>query len=158
MNSINSTRLREILNYDSETGIFTWKKSFHAPKIGTVAGTTIKRGYITIGIDKKIYRAHRLAWVYIYDVWPNLGIDHINGIKTDNRICNLREATTSENMQNQYKSSGKGLLGTTFDQGKWNSKIVVNGKYIHLGRFLTAEEAHQIYLEAKRKLHPFSNL
>ena len=158
MNSINSTRLREILNYDSLTGIFTWKKSFHSPRIGKVAGTTIKRGYITVGIDKHIYRAHRLAWVYIYDVWPSIGIDHINGIKTDNRIANLREATTSENMQNQYKSSGKGLLGTTFDQGKWNSRIVVNGKYIHLGRFQTAEEAYQVYLEAKRKLHPFSNL
>ena len=111
----------KVLNYNKETGVFTWKKTTgRRAKIGDRAGCRTT-GYEFIGINKKLYPAHRLAWLMTYGDWPKEFIDHINGDPSDNRIANLREVTFSENLQNQrraQKRSKSGLLGVSFHKAR----------------------------------------
>ena len=161
MNQIDSTRLKEILNYDPDTGIFTWRNTGRG-KRRIIAGC-LRNGYITINIDKIRYQAHRLALIYVYGHCDSSDVDHINGIKNDNRIVNLRFATRSENKQNIRKiqpNNKSGYMGVDFHKstGFWRATITIMQKQKHIGLFKTPEEAHQAYLIAKRNLHPFSNL
>lgn len=161
---LTQARLKELFSYDPETGLFTYKE--HPPKsrkfkIGDVAGYKTSRGYISIRADRNLYQASRLAWLYVHGVWSEFNIDHINGIKDDNRIANLRETTQSQNRQNLYakpKGYFGNLLGTTYKANAWEANIRLENKTYYLGRFKTEEEAHAAYLGAKRVLHPFSNL
>lgn len=103
-------RLKELLTYDSMSGVFTWKSksSRYANRtiIGNIAGTTGKvSGYIIIQIDNQLFQAHRLAWFYHYGVWPSEVINHKNQIKTDNRIENLEDVSHRTNTENQCKRS-----------------------------------------------------
>jgi HNH endonuclease/AP2 domain len=157
---LTAERLREVLNYEAETGIFRWrKKTSHRIAIGDVAGTkTRPDGYCAIAIDGTLYLAHRLAWMYINGSHAENFIDHINGNPSDNRIANLREATQSVNMQNQKKATKKnktGFLGVDWHKraNKFRAAIRLNGKQTHIGYFQTPEEAHQAYLRVKRSLH-----
>jgi hypothetical protein len=150
--------LQEMLNYDANTGIFTWKiRPCRAVKAGDIAGCTEKRiGYITIGIKKVIHKAHRLAWLYVYGEWPKGLIDHINGNKADNCIANLRDVSAGGNSQNIRKPNRRnksGFMGVIWYQNKWRASMSVNGKSKWLGDYSTPEEAHQVYIEAKRKYH-----
>lgn len=155
--------LKEYFSYDPNTGHFIIEKltslfsrSVH---VGDVAGSKYKDGYINLKINNQRYKAHRLAWLYVHGKFPDNEIDHINGIKDDNRIDNLRDVTKSMNIQNQNKAhkSNKtsGLLGVWFDKdsGRFITKISLNGKQKNLGRFDTKEEAHEVYLTAKREFH-----
>lgn len=151
-------QLKTSLDYDAETGVFTWKiRPSKAVKAGDVAGCVEKRiGYITIGIAGCIYKAHRLAWLYTHGEWPKGLIDHINGNKADNRICNLRDVFADGNSQNVRKPNKRnksGFMGVIWYQNKWRASMSVNGKSKWLGDYSTPEEAHQVYLEAKRKYH-----
>ena len=151
-------QIRETFDYDANTGVFVWKiRPSKAVKAGDVAGCTEKRiGYITIGIAGRIYKAHRLAWLYVYGSWPKGLIDHINGNKADNRICNLRDVFADGNSQNVRKPNRRnksGFMGVIWFQNKWRASMSVNGKSKWLGDYSTPEKAHQIYLEAKRKYH-----
>lgn len=149
--------LKEILDYNPETGLFIWKKRISkCIKIGKLAGFLDNRGYIRITIYKKKFSAHRLAWLYVYGKWPNNIIDHINRIKTDNRINNLRDVSDSENKENRSipsKSNTTGFLGVSKNRWKFRATIRVNKIKINLGTFDTPEEAHQYYLNAKKELH-----
>lgn len=163
MSKIDSTRLKEILTYDNESGCFHWRQNRgHRIKIGDVAGCVHHTGYIVISIDKKQYQAHRLVWLYVYGSFPKNNIDHINGCRSDNRISNLRDATQSENCQNLKKSRGlSGFLGVSIDtqrRNRWKASIKVNGKNHHIGWFKTPDAAHKAYLLIKRKIHPFGTL
>lgn len=159
---LTAKELRDVVHYDADTGNFTRKD----PKLRSCTGTipkNPKRAYLNICINYKIYKAHRLAWLYIYGEWPNGQIDHINGDKLDNRILNLRTATNAQNKQNSRKArsdSKSGLLGATwYTKGnKWRASIQVDGKKKHLGYFATAEEAHDVFIQAKRKLHAFCTI
>ena len=160
MTELTQERLQELLHYDPETGIFTNLKSRGRVKIGSVAGSKNPNGYIYIAIDSKKYRAHRLAWLYVHGNFPEKCLDHINEVKDDNRIVNLRLATNLENHQNQSSprtnnTSGFNGVGWHKFSGKWLARIMANGKHKHLGYFDTAEEASAVYLAAKRKLHQF---
>jgi hypothetical protein len=129
-------QLKEILNYNPETGDFTWKKQVsNSVKIGEVAGN-VSNGYRQIKINSKLYRAHRLAWLYLNGSFPINEIDHINHIKDDNRVINLREATRKENLMNvgMLKSNTSGVMGVSMHKKtkKWLSSIQVNKKLIHL--------------------------
>ena len=150
--------LRELLSYNPETGEFVWRVSCRGTKAGDIAGTSGSQGRRHIIIGYARYKAHRLAWLYIYGKWPDKLIDHINGDPTDNRISNLREASVSENQGNQrsaHRHNKTGLLGSHQKHGRTNfrARITVGGKEIHLGHFPTAELAHKAYLAAKSKYH-----
>lgn len=143
-------RLIEILNYDPESGKFSWKVSNNGRIIvGSIAGSTRKDGYLHIKIDGKKYLNHRLAWLYIYGDFPSKFIDHINTSKNDNRISNLREATRSENGMNRlkYSSNKSGYKGVSLDneKQKWKAQLRFKGKNISGGYFDNPYEAHLAY-------------
>jgi hypothetical protein len=154
---ITQTRLKILLNYDPDTGAFTWRLSRRKCTVGSKAGCLMRHGYITIRLDDRLYTAHRLAWLHVHGVWPSEQLDHINKNRSDNRICNLREATNAENAQNQKRRDNKsGFSGVRKENKKWLAEIKVNYKVTRLGLFETPEEAHAVYLKAKHELHPFS--
>lgn len=144
------TRLKELLNYDPDTGVFIWiKPTSNRVKINSVAGTFDTYGYLVIRIDSILYKAHRLAWLYAFEEYPENQIDHINGIKSDNRLDNLRDATSSQNMFNKPVNSANttGYKGVNYraSMSKYRASIGYKGRVLHLGYFITAEEAHEAY-------------
>lgn len=151
-----------MLRYDPETGHFTWiAKASKNTVIGSKAGREHKkRGYTEISVDKRLYYAHRLVWLYMHGEFPPNDIDHINGMKSDNRLCNLLPATRSENNQNQSaaRKTYSGLLGVTWSKtaNKWNAQIKIYGKHFSLGMYDTAMDAHVAYLICKEMIHKFS--
>ena len=151
-------QVRDFLNYDANTGIFTWKRrAARCVQIGDIAGCVEKRiGYASIGLFGHVYKSHRLAWFYIHGEWPIGLIDHINGIKTDNSLINLRIVSAegnSQNIHNPNKRNKSGFIGVIWFQNKWRASITIKGKTNWLGDFSSPEEAHQVYLSAKRKYH-----
>lgn len=151
-------RLKELLHYDPETGLFRWRiKPSRTAEIDDVAGNIHVDGYRVIGIDGKIYRAARLAWLYIHGAFPKGLIDHKSGDRSDDRICNLRPATAAENARNApEKSTRPGHLKGAYlnkKTGRWFSAIRVNHKSRRLGTFATREEAHAAYCRAAQELH-----
>lgn len=158
---LTAERLRELLHYDPETGIFRWReKSGLKVRVGDVAGFNAGK-YRQIGIDGQQFYVHRLVWLYAYGEWPKHVIDHINGDRNDNRLFNLRDVPTFLNAQNQKpgrRKSASGLMGVKINRTatgtpSWIASLCVNGKSVHIGCYPTPEEAHQAYLAAKRKLH-----
>lgn len=153
-------RLQEVLDYDPDTGIFKCKVSrSRRVKPGDVAGCVNGHGYWRITVDYTSYWAHRLAWLYVTGVWPTLNIDHINGIRSDNRFGNLREATTTQNHQNSRFSCGRSKYrGVSWHKkaNKWQTQIKINGKSHYLGLFDTEKDAAESYQSARRRLHPFA--
>lgn len=156
---ITQEELKANLRYDSETGDFTWLKQVGSRvSVGTIAGCKTRYGYVSIRVLGGTYLAHRLAWLYTYGEMPKMHIDHINGVKDDNRLCNLREASKSENGFNRdkprtNKTGYKGVSLCGCIKNPYVSQIGVNGKSIRLGRFPTAELAHEAYREAAKKYH-----
>ena len=153
---LTAERLRELLHYDPETGVFTRLVRSGPAKVGDVAGTADTHGYIQISVDGALYLAHRLAFLWMTGEWPPHQVDHINGVRADNRFANLRPATNAENMQNvrrPYSSNRIGLLGVCRHGNRFRATIKVDGRCIHLGTFDAPEQAHAAYLAAKRKLH-----
>jgi hypothetical protein len=143
-------RLKELLQYDEHTGVFTWIKiTSNRVKIGCIAATTNSHGYLYIRIDGKQYGAHRLAWLYMTGFMPKDVIDHIDGNPKNNVISNLREATQQQNLHNLRKSvkNTSGYKGVHFHKGtnKWRAVVTVNNKPKHLGLFFTPEEANNVY-------------
>ena len=162
--TITQSELKEILHYNPYSGLFIWNISKGKCKKGFVAGTIRKPGYIQIGIKGYYYQAHRLVWLYIHGSFPDNHIDHIDHNGLNNRLNNLREATRSENMQNKIKAQqnnkSTGLLGA-FKHTNRNSfiaQIRINGEQKYLGTFKTAQEAHEAYIKAKRKIHTFNTI
>lgn len=157
---LTAERLRELLNYDPETGVFTRRgnRAVRRWKDGQVAGWVHKHnGYALIRIGDRDYFSHRLAWLYVTGDWPRTDIDHIDGIKTNNAFHNLREATEIVNAQNQkraHRGTKSGILGVYPKGRRWMASICVDKVPKYLGTFDTADEAHATYLEAKRALHP----
>lgn len=152
MSNLSIERVKHLLLYFPESGEFFWKR-----RVGNiVAGTPIKRtnshGYCVITVDGKTYKAHRLAWLYCMGYMPNGVIDHINGIRTDNRISNLRDVSISVNANNRHKPNKNnisGFLGVSVNRGVFVAGIRDNGKKRHLGSCKTASEAHELYLNFK---------
>jgi len=138
-------RLKELLHYDAETGRFTWLKSRQCVKAGAPAGSVHKdKGYVNIRVDLRLYRAHRLAWLYAFGSWPTAELDHINGIKTDNRLSNLRDVTHLVNQQNLPRA-----LGATNRGKAWEAAIKRNGRSFYLGRYAEFVDAVKAYKTAK---------
>ena len=138
--------LRSILNYDPVSGIFTRKvRTSPRVKVGDIAGYSNGNGYLQISVQSRLYLAHRLAWLYMYGEWPEDQLDHVNRVRTDNRISNLREVTNKQNHQNKSKRSNNtsGYPGIYWNKqrSKWQAQIKHNQKSIHLGYFSILEEA-----------------
>ncbi|MCK4792503.1 MAG: HNH endonuclease [Desulfobacteraceae bacterium] len=146
--------LKEVLNYNLETGELVWRISRGTRKAGDIAGTLNALGYVVIRIKGKLYLAHRLAWFIEHGRWPK-EIDHINHGKADNRWVNLREITHQENMMNQplRKSNTSGVCGVDWHKrdNKWRSKIMIDGKTLHLGYFTDKLDAITARKEAENK-------
>jgi hypothetical protein len=169
--------LKECVTYNHETGIFIWNErplhhfknshgmnTFNSQRKFNKINGIGNHGYLYVRINRTHYLLHRLAWFYEYGVWPKEQIDHINNIRTDNRIINLREAVNAENCQNKIKAlsnnKSTGLLGSSFNKklNLFRSYITINHKQKHLGYFNTALDAHNAYVLEKRKLHEFGML
>lgn len=147
-------RLREVLNYEPETGVFTWRIAMPPRGMaGARAGTIQKNGYRAICINGFRAYAHRLAWFYVTGQWPSKHIDHRNGVHDDNRISNLREASRSQNLANQKlrSTSLSGFKGVSKKRNSWQARLNVQGKQRVLGCFATPELAHQAYVDAAQK-------
>lgn len=142
---ITQEELKRLLDYNPNTGIFTWKNSSRGRSKGKVAGHLAKIGYITIRINFKLYMAHRLAFLFMFGYLPEYSIDHINRIRNDNRISNLREASQQCQMRNSsmLKNNNTGIKGVSWAdcEKKWIADVKVNGKLKRLGRFNNFEDA-----------------
>ena len=153
---ITQQRLKELLNYDPETGIFTWvKRTSNRVKIGDAVGFN-SHGYVRMKVDGTVYGAGPLAWFYMTGRWPSHEIDHKNTIRNDNRWDNLRDIPHTVNLQNIRRAhrDSKSMLGTQQrENGRWSAKICINKKQIPLGTFDTEAQAHAAYVEAKRRIH-----
>lgn len=149
---LSQDELKHLLDYNSGTGVFTWRvKSSRKIRIGTVAGCERDDGYRVIKIVGRMFFAHRLAWLYVYGVWPKNIIDHMNGNPADNRIDNLRDVTAGENQQNQIR-----VKGYRRKRHKWQALIHIDGVTHCIGTFHSNDEAHAAYLAAKKIHHPTS--
>ena len=134
-----------MLRYDRKTGDFVWRQRAGRAEAGACAGGVLSDGYWGIRLDRKLYRAHRLAWMYVHGVWPEV-IDHIDRDKLNNRIANLRSVNQHLNSHNS-KPDAKGY----FRRGdKFRARIRIgDGRVKTLGTFATPESAHAAYLRAK---------
>ena len=184
MKKLTAGHVKRLLDYDPIAGIFTWKtrspdmfrdgntsaenncSSWNKKYAGREPALPKRGGYsrISVGLARKsgkarFVSAHLVAWMIIYGRMPVNQIDHINGDRTDNRICNLREATNSENAQNRKLSitNNSGYIGVSWHSGKskWVARIGINYKRISLGNYDAPEEAYAAYVAAKRKYHSF---
>lgn len=147
--------LTEFLIYDKDTGVFTRRKQNGPFREGSIAGTTLNTGYVAIIIQGTPYQAHRLAWLYSYGSWPAQYIDHINGIKSDNRLTNLRDVSWSTNQHNlkSAKITNKiGFLGVSRYKNRWIAQIQKNKVKTHIGVYDTPEEASEAYQKVKALL------
>lgn len=148
-------RVKELVSYDPKTGIFirNIQRGKHLP--GLVAGTP-RVGYVIVKIDQLQILGHRLAWFYVYGEWPEGVIDHINAIRSDNRIENLRVTSITENARNRLHGTRGGLLGARFDKrrGTWFATITRDGVTNWLGRHPTQLAAHMAYVAARDALQP----
>ena len=150
---IEADALRTILSYAPEEGVFRWCATRQQRPAGSVAGTKTSHGYIVIRINNVKFRAHHLAWLYTFGVLPEKRIDHINGARDDNRVSNLRLATTAENSRNARKWAKKtGLKGAyKVHDDRFRAMIRVNRTLKHIGYFATEEQAHAAYVAAAQK-------
>jgi len=148
------TEFNEYLQYDPNTGIIIWIKQRKNIQVGNIAGYTRPEGYLQICLNGKRYYNHRLAWYLHYGVWPINDIDHINGIKNDNRINNLRDVTHTQNLLNQKKHREKTVKYYSYnkDSKLWVIKKRINNKQTYLGSFKTKELARQFI---QNNLHLF---
>lgn len=157
-------RLTELLNYNPETGHFTWAiNRAQTTKCGAIAGTTTRNGYVRIMLDGKCYMSHRLAFLYMLGKFPTDQVDHINNDRVDNRWANLRPATRVENMRNVSSKQGSSskYLGVSWNKrlSKWVAQIHINNKKQHIGLFVEEVDAAQAYnFTAYEYFGDFANL
>lgn len=143
--------LKRLLHYDPETGVFT-RLIFLSNRVNAsspVGCVNKVNGYHMFSVKGKIRYAHRMAWLYVYGYLPEQHTDRINGDRTDNRICNLRLASSCQNIRNSKHriNNTSGFKGVSFDKarGKWTAHAMVDRKGVHLGRYGTSEEAAEAY-------------
>lgn len=143
--------MKKTLHYDPETGLITRVNTRITFKVGNLTPC----GYLRIKVNNKLYLAHRLAWLYMYGSFPEGQIDHINGIRLDNRICNLRDVSKKENLVNKgiYSNSRSGITGVHWHKqhNKWAVVICINKKNKHIGLFTDIEDAKKCRKETDKK-------
>lgn len=154
---IDQFALKELLDYDQETGTFTWKQNRGRVSKGDVAGTLDFHGYTTITINSHKYKAHRLAWMFVKGNFPSCKIDHKNGDPTDNRWENLRIATNEQNSQNTKirKDNSLGIKGVSWNGGQkpWRVIVSKDGLRVIDDQFESVELAELVAQEARNLYH-----
>ena len=151
--------LREWLHYDPGTGLFSWAKRGKKRTVGARCGSLLSNGYTRICVNQVEFLGHRLAWWMFWGVPPEFDIDHINGVRSDNRIYNLRDVPHQMNRQNMRKATAGnrcGFLGVDLNKksGKFRARIKLPGDIVmNLGEFSDPAVAHEAYLAAKREFH-----
>ena len=152
---MNIDELKSLLSYEPDTGVIRWVAKGKGRIKKKEAGTLLHSGYAGICIGPKRWQSHRIAWALHYGELPKDQIDHINGIRTDNRICNLREATNAQNGKNLKlsKANTSGFKGVCFDKqtGKWRAIIKVNFKLINIGLFVNLQDAINARVAAEQQ-------
>ena len=153
--TITADEVRRLLDYDPETGVFT---RLAGKRAGKTTGSRVRAGYVFIYLAGRTYKAHRLAWLYVYGSWPKALIDHINHDRADNRIVNLRDATHTENHHNRKRLTRgtTGFLGVTWHKRdrRWQSHMELERKALHLGSFVCLGRAIKARLAAEKTHHP----
>lgn len=158
--ALTQQRLHELLDYNSDTGSFRWKVASAARiKPDSTAGSLDNHGYIKITIKRKLFKAHRLAWLYVFGEMPNGQVDHINGDRSDNRIQNLRIVSNKQNQENvgPRSNNSTGFRGVSFNKksGKYEAYITNNRKKTSLGMFDSPELAASV--SAQRRADIFTH-
>lgn len=156
-------RVRELFDYDPLTGVLTWKRSGPGRRTNLVAGCPNRIGYLVTRVDGTLLYNHRIVWLLVHGSWPAQQVDHINGVKDDNRLCNLRNAspkTNNENTLRAKRGTFSGVLGATWNARRrcYTAQITSGGVNFNLGGFSTPEAAHAAYITAKRQLHAGNTL
>lgn len=154
---LNLSRLKELLDYNPDTGVFRWKKSVNSKTYdGLIPARKDKDGYLMVMVDSRNYRQHRLAWFYMTGLWPEKHLDHKNGVRDDNRFSNLRECDEQNNNRNRGLSrlNTSGVSGVSFQQGKWVVRIRLN-KFIRgfFGYYDDIELAELVANSVRDKYH-----
>lgn len=145
--------LRPLLEYDPLSGNMVWRKTVSNRPAGTVAGS-LHCGYLRVKVKHRSFFIHRLAWLFTYGEWPVGQIDHKDGVRSNNRLNNLREVTHRENASNTAKHRDGKVPGIRFEPRgcKWVAQIKEGGIRFHLGTFDTAAEAAFVYQMALKDL------
>ena len=154
---ITAEEARQLFSYNPDTGDLTRRSRKQNVFVEGVVGTPNNYGHLVVGAMGKTYLAHRIAWLIVTGEWPAIGIDHVNGCSRDNRWCNLRLATKSQNAMNRgvQSNNASGLKGVSWHKAskKWQAHISVNGRGKYLGLYEKASEAHAAYCTAAKELH-----
>lgn len=150
-------RLRELFDLDAETGVLRWRVSRGPIRAGQIAGCKADKGYLLVRIDGRLFKVHRVIFAMVSGAWPSKYLDHINGVRDDNRPCNLREASNAENLWNRgaQKNNTSGFKGVSWfaPARLWQGQCRVNGRPNHLGYFKTPEEADAAVRSFREKHH-----
>jgi len=154
---ITQQELKELVNYDKDTGIFTWKKrTSNRVKVGDAIGNLHNCGYVEMSVGGKRYLAHRIAWLYMYGYIPQL-IDHIDGNKQNNKICNLREATYQSNVYNSKirsdNKSGVRCVSWNKKRNSWEVRLKIDGKLKHYGDYKDLSDAKKVADKIRSESH-----
>jgi hypothetical protein len=151
---ITQERLKSLFEYNNTTGRLVALSNSKRRKVGDLIGNRNERGYLVASVDGKNYRVHRLVFLYHFGYMPEQ-IDHINGVRDDNRIENLREATSIQNSYNRKPLAQSGKKGVYWHKQsqKWVASIWINKKNIHLGSFCSVEEAALVAFKTREKKH-----
>lgn len=156
--TLSAERLRELVDYNAETGEMRWRiDRGGSARAGCTVGSVSLSGYLKTAVDDRRYQVHRLVWLYVFGEWPKRFLDHINGNRADNRLCNLRSVDGYQNACNRgvQRDNTSGFKGVSWHKKskKWRATISVRGKYIHLGVFPTKEAAANAYAKASEQHH-----
>lgn len=153
---LTQAELKKLLIYDPATGIFVWRVA-RKDRIGKKAGALNGFGHRQIRLKGKLYMAHRLAWLYLHGEWPQTNIDHINGIPDDNRINNLRLATSKQNQENVKlrvdNASGCRGVSWNYREGKWVARVQHHKQRINVGKFDLLRDAVQAVKQVRNQLY-----
>lgn len=156
---LTAERVRELLDYNPLTGALTWRERMGGTaNKGSIAGSNRKDGYLQTRVDVNRYLNHRIIWLWVTGSWPVNHIDHINGIRNDNRLINLRDVirkNNNENLHSPYKNNSTGFLGVSKSPScsTYRARIRHNKQLIEIGNFRNPEDAHNAYIAVKRRLH-----
>jgi hypothetical protein len=150
-------RLKEVLEYCPESGVFRWRvRASIRVRVGDVAGCIDNvHGYVQISVDRKLYRANRLAWLYMTGAWPAALVDHKDLDRSNNRWSNLREATKAQNGANREKQANNtsGYKNLQRNTNGWQVVVTKHGKRHRFGTYPTLEEAAAVARRARIEIH-----